>query len=212
LPNHFAIAEGWTVGDMYQESVIASTTPNRVSWVTGSINCPGGPQTPDEGGITIDNNETPGCEGTNLNCYPLKWKTAPEIYLSEGVSWQVYQDKDNFDDNPLAWFQQYQTASSDSPLASQGTAFLGLSSFYSAAAAGTLPEVSYIVGSAELSEHPPYQPKDGAWLQKQIVDAVINSPKYNKTVLIISYDGKCTSYFAERLICLYQHNRDGWFW
>jgi len=37
LPNHFAIAEGWTVGDMYQESVIASTNPNRVSWVSGTI-------------------------------------------------------------------------------------------------------------------------------------------------------------------------------
>lgn len=32
IPNHFAIAEGYTIGDMYQESVIASTNPNRVSW------------------------------------------------------------------------------------------------------------------------------------------------------------------------------------
>lgn len=38
IPNHFAIAEGFTIGDMYQESVIASTNPNRVSWVSGTIN------------------------------------------------------------------------------------------------------------------------------------------------------------------------------
>lgn len=73
LPVHFAIAEGWTVGDMYQvrpalifekfdaemllqESVIASTNPNRVTWVSGSINAPGSPQAPSEGGIVIDNN------------------------------------------------------------------------------------------------------------------------------------------------------------
>ncbi|KAH0147047.1 phosphoesterase-domain-containing protein, partial [Aureobasidium melanogenum] len=56
LPVHFAIAEGWTVGDMYQESVIASTNPNRVTWISGSINAPGSPQTPSEGGIVIDNN------------------------------------------------------------------------------------------------------------------------------------------------------------
>ncbi|KAK5687883.1 hypothetical protein LTR17_026682 [Elasticomyces elasticus] len=60
LPNHFAIAEGWTVGDMlsdlmsmkalgYQESVIASTNPNRVTWVSGSINAPGSPQAAAEG-------------------------------------------------------------------------------------------------------------------------------------------------------------------
>lgn len=50
LPLHFALAEGWTVADSYYEAVIASTTPNRVSWASGSINVPGGPQTPDQGG------------------------------------------------------------------------------------------------------------------------------------------------------------------
>lgn len=101
VPNHFAIAEGWTVGDMYQESVIAPTNPNRVTWISGSINTPDSPQQSNQGGMTIDNNETPGCEGEGLNCYPLKWTTTPEYYENAGVSWQVYQDTDNFDDNPL---------------------------------------------------------------------------------------------------------------
>jgi phospholipase C len=56
LPVHFGIAEGWTVGDMYQESVISSTNPNRVTWASGSINAPGSPQSPNEGGMYIDNN------------------------------------------------------------------------------------------------------------------------------------------------------------
>ncbi|GME23674.1 phospholipase C [Neofusicoccum parvum] len=188
IPVHFAIAEGWTIGDMYQESVIASTNPNRVQWISGSINAPGSPQTPDQGGLTIDNNETPGCEGPNLNCYPLKWKTAPEVYEEAGVSWQVYQDTDNFDDNPLAWFSQFQTASPNSSLGSRGMSYVGLDRFYADAAAGTLPMVSYIIGPAELSERPPYQPKDGAWLQQQVVNAVVNSPKYSSTALIVSYD------------------------
>lgn len=67
--------------------------------------------------------------------------------------------------------------------------YVGLNAFYEAAANGTLPEVSFIVGPAELSEHPPYMPKDGAWLQQQIVNAVTKSPKYASTVLLISYDG-----------------------
>jgi phospholipase C len=45
----------------------------------------------------IDNNETPGCEGPNLNCYPLEWETTPELYENAGISWQLYQDTDNFD-------------------------------------------------------------------------------------------------------------------
>jgi phospholipase C len=134
--------------------------------------------------------ELPGCEGTNLNCYPLSWKTTPEFYQDAGVTWQVYQDTDNFDDNALARFSQYESASSSSPLGSRGMSFLGLDRFYSDCASGQLPQVSYIVGPMELSEHPPYLPRDGAWLQRQIVNALTSSPVYNKTVLMISWDGQ----------------------
>jgi phospholipase C len=88
----------------------------------------------------------------------------------------------------LAWFEQFQTAAEGSSLAKRGLSFLGLQAFYDAAAAGTLPEVSYIIGPMELSEHPPFTPRDGAWFQQQITNAIINSPKYNSTILFISYD------------------------
>lgn len=52
-----------------QEGQIASTNPNRVTHVTGSINTPGSPQNPDEGGAVLDNNETPG------SVYPLSLLT-----------------------------------------------------------------------------------------------------------------------------------------
>ncbi|KAJ5614642.1 phosphoesterase family-domain-containing protein [Penicillium herquei] len=188
IPVQFAIAEGWTSGDMYQESQITATNPNRVTLVSGSINVPGSPQKKDQGGVYIDNNEVPGCDSDGINCYPLKWKTIYEFYEEAGVSWQLYQDTDNFDDNPLAWFEQYQNASSSSPLTKKGMSYVGLEAFYEAAANGTLPEISFIVGPAELSEHPPYMPKDGAWLQKKVVDAVTSSPKYSSTLLMISYD------------------------
>ena len=106
----------------------------------------------------------------------------------------MYQDHNNFDDNPLAWFQQFQKANSSSPLAQKGMSYVGLDAFYEAAANGTLPEISFIVGPTELSEHPPYQPKDGAWLQKKVVDAVTQSPKYSSTLLMISFDGMAHLY------------------
>jgi phospholipase C len=56
------------------------------------------------------------------------------------------------------------------------------------AANGSLPAISYIIGPTELSEHPPYSPHDGAWLQKKIVDAVTQGKAYSKTVLMISFD------------------------
>jgi phospholipase C len=90
----------------------------------------------------------------------------------------------------LPYFKQYQEASrnEDDPLTKYGNSYIGLNRFYDDAAAGTLPMISVIVGPAELAEHPPYMPKDGAWLVKRVVDAVTTSPAYNETALIISYD------------------------
>lgn len=102
----------------------------------------------------------------------------------------MYQDIDNWEDNELAYFEQYLYAANGSALKEKGDSYIGLEAFYSAAANGTLPSVSWIVGPQELSEHPPNRPIDGAWLQQQVVEAVVNSPNYNETVLIISYDGK----------------------
>ncbi|KAI5289747.1 hypothetical protein KEM54_003291 [Ascosphaera aggregata] len=169
----FAIAEGWTIGDMYQESSVTSTSPNRAFLASGSINVPGGPQSPDQGGVYLDNNETP----------------VYEIYEELGVSWQVYQDHDNFGDNPLAWFKQFQDAANSSALVQRGLLYPGLQKFYEDAKAGTLPEVSFVVGPMELSEHPPYAPKDGGWLQRQVTEAVVNGAHYNSSALLISFDG-----------------------
>jgi phospholipase C len=106
------------------------------------------------------------------------------------VTWQVYQDEDNYGDDLLIdSFSQYQNAPADSPLTIYGASYPGLQKFYDDAAAGTLPRVSWIVGPAELSEHATYGPQDGAWLQRQIVEAVVNGAAYNETVLMISYDG-----------------------
>lgn len=61
LPTHFNIAEGWTILDMSTQSFLAATDPNRIQWMSGSINIPGSPSNPDgKGGMIIDNSATPG--------------------------------------------------------------------------------------------------------------------------------------------------------
>ncbi|KAG5927907.1 hypothetical protein E4U42_001584 [Claviceps africana] len=189
IPTHFDIAEAWTVADMASQSILASTDPNRITWMSGSVNVAGSPTNPDgKGGMIIDNTATPGCEAPGLNCFPFVWKTFPEYLEEAGVSWQVWQDFDNFEDNMLAYFQQYQVAKNGSALRRKGNSYPGLDGFFEAAAKGSLPQVSWIVGPQELAEHPPNMPKDGAWLQKRVVDAMTDSPAYNESVLIISYD------------------------
>jgi phospholipase C len=200
IPFHYALADAFTIGDAYHESVIAETNPNRVSWgaaTNGILQSQKGLNGP-----TVSNYEGPGCstspDGTPYSCFPFKWKTVPEYFEQVGITWQVYQDEDNFDDNPFAWFESYLDAPAGSNLAERGTAHVGLEKFYADAKAGTLPQVSYIVGPTDLSEHPPYGPLDGAWLQEQVVNAVLQSPKYESTALIISYDE--TGGFADHVV------------
>ncbi|KIK54174.1 hypothetical protein GYMLUDRAFT_249774 [Collybiopsis luxurians FD-317 M1] len=211
VPVQFAVSEGWTIGDMYQQGVISDTDPNRIIWQTGSIAIPGGNVNTTRGPV-LDNNRSPGCSrltltlenGTvlespqNYSCYPFDWKTLPEYLQDAGISWKEFQAFDNFGDNPLAYFAQWQELADDNPtgeLAQKGLAMNGggnwqggLDLLKKQAAEGTLPAVSLYIGPAELSEHPSYRPVDGGWLWKEMVDAVVNSPKYNKTILIISYD------------------------
>lgn len=172
------------------ESVIAATNPNRVSWGSGTNGI--SQHKAGLGGPVVDNNDSPGCEtspdGSQYSCYPFKWKTVPEYLQGAGISFFSYQNQDNFGDNPFAYFEQYQTAPKNSSLVTNANSFAGLQKFYDDAKAGTLPEVSYIVGPTDLSEHPPYGPLDGAWLQQQVVNAVLNGKNYDSTALIISYD------------------------
>lgn len=75
-------------------------------------------------------------------------------------------------------------------MATRGLSYLGLDAFYEAASNGFLTMIPFIVGPTERSENPPYMPSEGAWLQKQIVEAVVNGPNYDTTALFISYDGR----------------------
>jgi phospholipase C len=89
------------------------------------------------------------------------------------------------------YFEQYQMAANGSALREKGESFdHNLEAFYKAAEEGTLPSVSWIIGPAELSEHPPNRPQDGAWLQREVIEAVMNGKNWEQTALIISYDGK----------------------
>ncbi|UNI19383.1 Phospholipase C [Purpureocillium takamizusanense] len=189
VQTHWDIANGWTIMDNSHQSILGVTDPNRIMWMSGSVNTKGSPTNPNgEEGNILSNRASPGCDRPKVNCFPFVHKTVPEHLEEAGISWRVWQDFDNFEDNMLAYFKQYQDAPKGNVLRDNGISFPGLQAFYDACANGTLPQVSWIVGPAEQSEHAPNMPIDGAWLHKNIIDAVMHSPIYNETALIVSYD------------------------
>jgi phospholipase C len=174
LPWHMALADAFTVCDGYHCSVQGPTNPNRLYSMTGMIDPLGG-----HGGPVIDNSQTPA----------YTWTTYPERLQRAGVSWRVYQQADNFDDNALAWFAQYQQAATSSPLYVNGMLRRDASAFADDIAADRLPRVSWIIGPTNQSEHPGYSPGLGAQFCAQMIGALISHPKvWKKTALFLTYD------------------------
>jgi phospholipase C len=175
LSYYYALAEAYTVCDAYFCSVFGPTNPNRLYLWTGMID-PNGTG----GGPVIDNSE-PG----------FTWTTYPERLQAAGVSWKVYQQPDNFDDNALAWFTQYRNASPGNPLYGRGMAMVSdlVTAFRTDVTNGTLPKVSWLIAPTALSEHPVASPASGELLTKQLLDALASSPTvFNSTVFILTYD------------------------
>ena len=199
IPFHYALADAFTVCDAYHCSLLGPTDPNRYHMFTGWVGNDG-----KGGGPVLDNAEA-----------GYSWSTYPERLQAGGISWKVYQDvgsvgltaagewgyagdvyAGNYGDNSLLYFFQYQDAPASSPLAefartgtnitAGGTLF---DQFRADIAAGTLPQVSWIVAPEAYCEHPNWCANFGAYYVSEMLDALTSNPKvWSKTALFITYD------------------------
>jgi phospholipase C len=184
IPFHHALADSFTICDSYFCSVMGPTKPNRLYLWSGTIDSAG-----TAGGPVIDNSKS-----------GFGWTTYPERLQSAGVSWKVYQNaNDNYDDNALAWFRQYQDARPGTPLHDRGMASVPaisgetssdiVSAIEKDVLDGTLPQVSWIVAPEECSEHPSYPPENGADFIARVLGALAAEPDvWASTVFLINYD------------------------
>jgi phospholipase C len=83
--------------------------------------------------------------------------------------------------NPLPWFD---TVRQDHQLGN----ILPLSTFFGAAARGTLPAVSWIDPSGEVSEHPPALVSTGQAYVTSLIDAVMSGPDWSSTAIFLTWD------------------------
>jgi phospholipase C len=175
VPFHWALADAFTILDGYHSSVLGPTWPNRLYLMTGQIDPAG-----THGGPTYDNFVP--TEG-------FSWTTYPEMLTSAGVPWKVYQEVDNYGFNVLEYFDQYQNASTSSPLYQNAMKFYQPGQFEYDAMNDRLPAVSYILPTSFQSEHPDFMPAAGADYVASKVNAIAANPDvWAKTVFILTYD------------------------
>ncbi|MGI8588669.1 MAG: alkaline phosphatase family protein [Chloroflexia bacterium] len=60
--------------------------------------------------------------------------------------------------------------------------------FYNDAKAGKLPQVSWVIPSGKVSEHPPSGVQEGMAYVTGLIDAVMKSPDWNTTAIFVSWD------------------------
>ena len=175
IPFHWALADAFTVCDAYHASMMGPTWPNRLFLMTGEVDTDG-----KNGGPAFEN---------DVPSEAWSWTTYPEMLSKAGVSWQLYQENDNFGLNVLEYFDQYQTAPVSSPLYQGGMRFFPAGQFEHDAMNDRLPTVSWILPPSYQSEHPEFMPAAGADFVASKVNAIAANPEvFAKTVFLLIYD------------------------
>ncbi len=180
IPFQFALAEAFTICDGYFCSVMGPTWPNRMYWMTGTID-------PDglHGGPVIKNKTVPG---------GFRWTTYAERLEKAGVSWKIYNqanshDSENKPFNVLQHFTAYQQALPGSPLHGKAMAHDAPDQFEQDVRNDKLPAVSWIMPTTTESEHPDHMPAAGAAFVARKIEALAANPEvWAKTVFILNYD------------------------
>ncbi|WP_282203644.1 phosphocholine-specific phospholipase C [Kitasatospora fiedleri] len=189
MPFYHALASVFTTCDAYYASVQCNTNTNREHLMTGT-----------SGGTVRDTPVTDNSEPAA----GFEWTTYAERLERAGVSWRTYQALDNFDDNALAWFTSFIQAKPGSALYERGLRAVGdpakkgdpfamgdalVEAFANDVRDDRLPQVSWLVAPAALSEHANYAPPNGEHLTARLLAALAANPEvWAKTVFILNYD------------------------
>ncbi|KAJ4418536.1 hypothetical protein N0V82_005516 [Gnomoniopsis sp. IMI 355080] len=169
IPVFNSIAENFVLFDRWFAAVPGPTNPNRAY-------------------ITSGTSHGHGENDNAFDVYGLPQKSIFQTLSEANISWINYQNSTTgpgLGFNPDAAFYQW-TAESGANV----TNIKALPQFYKDAAAGTLPQFTYINPECcdYQSFHPPSPINLGETFIKGIYEAVRNSPQWNTTLFILTFD------------------------
>jgi phospholipase C len=190
IPNYWSYASNYVLMDHFFESVTSWSEPNHFAIFSGwSAKCL--QQNPPD----VDScSNSFGGDPWNTTNHPMPdlWTDITYLLYQNGVSWGVYLDGGQggvFDDYavPTIWsvLPGFQTVQQDGQVAN---AELNLTQFYSDAAAGTLPSVTWVLPKYLESEHPQAGISHGQTYVTGLINAVMQGPDWNSAAIFVVYD------------------------
>jgi phospholipase C len=180
IPLYHALADAFTLCDGYFASVLGPTDPNRVMWLSGTLDPEG-----THGGPCLETLVS----NRDSQFGKFSWRTMPENLTEAGVSWKVYQDASSLTLlNPLLYFKAF--TDEGAYLARNASGLISYPANFAAdVAAGTLPAVSWVFPTLPACDHPSTPPLLGEIFVAQLLQTVsANRALWEKTAIIVSYD------------------------
>lgn len=171
LPYYHALYSSFAMSDRHFCSVLTSTWTNR--WYFTAATSFG----------RTSNAALPG--GFFAENFPDRPHNIYTLLDDAGLDWRIYYSDAPW---PLAAYQDEMVE----PFFERDR-FRLVEDFYRDLEEGDLPEVtyvepSYLQGVEQTDEHPPSNPQFGQAFVAELVDAVMHSPIWRRTALIITYD------------------------
>jgi len=197
IPNYWSYAQNFVLQDRMFEPNASWSLPEHLFQVSGwSATC-------------SQHNNPASCsndivlEGDPNSSRIYAWTDLTYLLHKNNVSWGYYivkgTEPDCENDAALSCVpvpQQPTTSGIWNPLPSFDTVkndgqlgnIQSVSNFYSGAKSGTLPAVSWVVPSGDVSEHPHASVSAGQSYVTSLVNAVMNGPNWNSTAIFLSWD------------------------
>ncbi len=166
LPAYWEYARRFTLADRFFSSFAGPSLPNHLYAVAAQA----------DGVLT--NRVAPGIR--------FDFPTLPERLSAAGISWKCYDGSPGprgfLPLDPLRGFRDYATSTA------LRSGIVPTRDLFRDLRAGTLPAVAWIFPSVEESEHPPMDIRTGMWYVATVVNALMKSPYWSTSVLVLTWD------------------------
>ncbi|MCL4544428.1 MAG: alkaline phosphatase family protein [Chloroflexi bacterium] len=200
IPNYWAYAQHFVLQDHMFESVHSWSFPSHLFLISGwSADCsnPNNPMSC-RSALMPKNRKVAGTaaggqKAQSTSATPFAWTDLTYLLHQHGVSWVWYLDHGagkafggRAHGVPIIWnvLPGFTDVHQDKQMGN----LQDLANYFSAAKAGTLPAVSWILPDTQDSEHPPNLVSTGQSYVTTIINAAMQSPDWDSTAIFLTWD------------------------
>ena len=181
IPNYWAYAQQFGLGDNFFTSMATNSTPNHISMITAQSAGLDDTATTVGSGCTTPPNTlaySKDAAGDHLWAHPCyNINSLPQVLSANSISWKYYSDSINWD------APKYIQALTGSPNDVTGSAQI-----ITDVQSGTLANVSWVTPPPKASDHPPQLMELGQNFVTNVVNAIMNSSYWSSSAIFITWD------------------------